>query len=162
MCENLTVGDFFQQYIRGIITFFCSFFSSSSSFSIISSYLPCIQCFYLTRAVSQVTTKVNKPVDIPPPPVKKTRPLVPTPRSRGVRLSVPWVNGAICTPVPEEDVIVLEGEEEDDGVEVEVLEDRRDTASLYQQVCSVVVSDTVVLGSFNSDDGKDKENVTRK
>lgn len=57
---------------------------------------------------------------------------------------------------------MLEGEEEDDGVEVEVLEDRRDTASLYQQVCSVVVSDTVVLGSFNSDDGKDKENVTRK
>ena len=91
--------------------------------------------------VSQVTTRVTKPVDIPPPPVKKTRPLVPTPRSRGVRLSVPWANGAICTPVPEEDVIVLDGEEEDDEaeVEVEVLEDRRDTESLYQQVCSVVV-----------------------
>ncbi|XP_015764855.1 PREDICTED: kinesin-like protein KIF20B [Acropora digitifera] len=83
--------------------------------------------------LNQVTTRVNKPVDIPPPPVKKTRPLVPTPRSRGVRLSVPWANGAICTPAPEEDVIVLEGEEEDDGAEVEVLEDRRDTESLYQQ-----------------------------
>lgn len=95
--------------------------------------------FYLIHVASQVTTRVNKPVDIPPPPVKKTRPLVPTARSRGVRLSVPWANGAICTPAPEEDVIVLEGEEEDDGAEVEVLEDRRDTESLYQQVCCVVV-----------------------
>ena len=110
----------------------------------------------------QVTTRVNKPVDIPPPPVKKTRPLVPTARSRGVRLSVPWANGAICTPAPEEDVIVLEGEEEDDGAEVEVLEDRRDTASLYQQVCSVVVPGPLLLGRYNNDACKDNENVTRK
>lgn len=57
---------------------------------------------------------------------------------------------------------MLEGEEEDDGAEVEVLEDRRDTASLYQQVCSVVVPDTLVLGRYNNDACKDNENVTRK
>lgn len=79
-----------------------------------------------------------------------------------MRLSVPWANGAICTPAPEEDVIVLEGEEGHDEAEVEVQEDRRDTASLYQQVCSVVVPGPLLLGRYNNDSGIDNENVTRK
>ncbi|XP_067050248.1 kinesin-like protein KIF20B [Acropora muricata] len=119
---------------------FQGFFCGKGRASMIVNVSMCASMFDETLHVmkfsaiaKKVTTRVNKPVDIPPPPVKKTRPLVPTPRSRGMRLSVPWANGAICTPAPEEDVIVLEGEEEDDGAEVEVLEDRRDTASLYQQ-----------------------------
>ncbi|XP_015772898.1 PREDICTED: kinesin-like protein KIF20A [Acropora digitifera] len=119
---------------------FQGFFCGKGRASMIVNVSMCASMFDETLHVmkfsaiaKKVTTRVNKPVDIPPPPVKKTRPLVPTPRSRGVRLSVPWANGAICTPAPEEDVIVLEGEEEDDGAEVEVLEDRRDTESLYQQ-----------------------------
>ncbi|XP_068755387.1 kinesin-like protein KIF20B [Montipora capricornis] len=89
----------------------------------------------------KVTTKVTKPVDIPPPPAKKTRPLVPTPRSKAVRLSVPWANGAICTPAPEGDVTGLEEEEvnEDEDVGVEVFENGSDKESVYQQQLVSVV-----------------------
>ena len=105
----------------------------------------------------QVTTKVSKPVDIPPPPTKKTRPLIATPRSKAVRLSVPWANGAICTPAPEGDVTGLEEEEvnEDEDVGVEVFENGSDKESVYQQVRSVNLIETVLCnlslwGSFSN------------
>ncbi|KAK2570806.1 Kinesin-like protein KIF20B [Acropora cervicornis] len=103
---------------------FQGFFCGKGRASMIVNVSMCASMFDETLHVmkfsaiaKKVTTRVNKPVDIPPPPVKKTRPLVPTAPSRGVRLSVPWANGAICTPAPEEDVIVLEGEEGDDEAE---------------------------------------------
>ena len=96
-------------------------------------------------------------MDIPPPPAKKTRPLAPTPRSKAVRLSVPWAKGTICTAPPEGDATVLEEEEmnEDEDVGVDVLENGSHKESVYQQVRSVDLIEAVVCnlslwGSFSN------------
>ena len=82
---------------------------------------------------SQVTTRVTKPIDIPPP-AKKQRTLAPNPRSKANRLSIPWVNGAVSTPAPLGDETLLEEEDEDEEVETVPVEGR-DEASVYGQVC---------------------------
>ena len=69
-----------------------------------------------------------------PPPAKKPRDVAPTPRSKPARLSVPWANGALSTPAPPGDASLMEGEVEDE--EVEIVEAGRDEASVYQQVRS--------------------------
>ena len=77
----------------------------------------------------QVTTRVSKPVDIPPP-TKKARTLAGTPRSKPARPSVPWINGALCTPAPSDDALVeVEEENEEESVMVE--------PNAYQQVCDL-------------------------
>lgn len=68
-----------------------------------------------------------------PPPAKKPRASAPTPRSKPPRLSVPWANGAVCTPAPSADGPLIEDENEDEQ-EVEIVEGGTDEASIYQQV----------------------------
>ena len=81
----------------------------------------------------QVTTRVSKPVDLPPPS-KKVRPSAPTPRSKPARPSVPWANGAFATPAPTDEAPIVEVDEEDE-------ESGGTTAELgaYQQVCEKLV-----------------------
>lgn len=64
-----------------------------------------------------------------PPPSKKARDSVPTPRSKPARPSVPWANGALTTPAPPDDAPIPEVDEEDE-------ENEATTAELgaYQQV----------------------------
>ena len=81
----------------------------------------------------QVTTKVTKPVDMPPP-AKKPRVPAATPRSKPARLSVPWANGALSTPAPPVDASLAEINEENDDGEVETVEAGSDGANVYQQV----------------------------
>lgn len=77
----------------------------------------------------QVTTRVTKPVDLPPPS-KKARASAATPRSKPARPSVPWANGALATPAPPDDAPILEEEEEDKENEATTAE-----IGAYQQVC---------------------------
>ncbi|KAL9968581.1 hypothetical protein ACROYT_G020690 [Oculina patagonica] len=65
----------------------------------------------------KVTTRVSKPVDLPPPS-KKPRALAPTPRSKPTRMSVPWANGALCTPAPPDDAPLVEEDEENEEGEI--------------------------------------------
>ncbi|XP_068698527.1 kinesin-like protein KIF20A isoform X1 [Montipora foliosa] len=121
---------------------FQAFFCGKGRASMIVNVNMCASMFDETLHVmkfsaiaKKVTTKVTKPVDIPPPPTKKTCPLAPTPSSKAVRLSVPWAKGTICTAAPEGDITVLEEEKvnEDEDVGVEVLENGSDKESVYQQ-----------------------------
>ncbi|XP_068698526.1 kinesin-like protein KIF20A isoform X2 [Montipora foliosa] len=127
---------------------FQAFFCGKGRASMIVNVNMCASMFDETLHVmkfsaiaKKVTTKVTKPVDLPPPPAKKTRPLAPTPRSKAVRLSVPWAKGTICTVPPEGDDTVLEEEEmnEDEDVGVEVLENGSHKESVYQQQLANVV-----------------------
>lgn len=77
----------------------------------------------------EVTTRVTKPVDLPPPS-KKARASAATPRSKPARPSVPWANGALATPAPTDDAPILEEAEEDEENEAKTAE-----LGAYQQVC---------------------------
>ena len=70
-----------------------------------------------------------------PPPAKKSRALSATPRPKPTRVSIPWTNGALCTPAHPVDESLAEINEEDDDEEVEIGEGQ---ASAYQQVCETV------------------------
>ena len=70
-----------------------------------------------------------------PPPAKKSRALSATPRPKPTRLSIPWANGALCTPAHPVDESLAEINEEDGDEEVEIGEGQ---ASVYQQVCETV------------------------
>ena len=70
-----------------------------------------------------------------PPPAKKSRALSATPRSKPTRVSIPWANGALCTPAHPADESLAEINEEDGDEEVEIGEGQ---ASAYQQVCETV------------------------
>ena len=76
-----------------------------------------------------MTTRVTKPVDLPPPS-KKARASSATPRSKPARPSVPWANGALSTPAPPDDAPILEVDEENDETEATTAEH-----GAYQQVC---------------------------
>lgn len=78
----------------------------------------------------QVTTRVSKPVDLPPPP-KKVRASAPTPRHKPARPSVPWANGALATPAPPDDTPIVEVDEEEEATTAE--------HDSYQQVCEKLV-----------------------
>ena len=71
-----------------------------------------------------------------PPPAKKPRALSATPRPKPTRLSIPWANGALCTPAHPVDESLAEINEGDGDEEVEIGEGQ---ASAYQQVCERVI-----------------------
>ena len=81
----------------------------------------------------QVTTRVSKPVDLPPPP-KKARASAPTPRHKPARPSVPWANGALATPAPPDDAPIVEVDEEEEESGATTVEH-----DSYQQVCEKLV-----------------------
>lgn len=93
------------------------------------TYLNILLFFYF-----QVTTRVSKPVDLPPPS-KKVRASAPTPRSKPARPSVPWANGAFATSAPPDDAPLVEVDEEDEESEATTAE-----PGAYQQVCGKLVS----------------------
>ena len=81
----------------------------------------------------QVTTRVSKPVDLPPPP-KKARASAPTPRHKPARPSVPWANGALATPAPPDNAPIAEVDEEEEESGATTVEH-----DSYQQVCGKLV-----------------------
>lgn len=81
----------------------------------------------------QVTTRVSKPVDLPPPP-KKARAPAPAPRHKPARPSVPWANGALATPAPPDNAPIAEVDEEEEESGATTVEH-----DSYQQVCGKLV-----------------------
>lgn len=67
-----------------------------------------------------------------PPPAKKPRALSATPRPKPTRPSIPWANGALCTPAHPVDESLADINEENGDEEVEICESQTST---YQQVC---------------------------
>ena len=83
---------------------------------------------FLNFCYFQVTSRVSRPVDLPPPS-KKMNTSAPTPHSIPAKPSVPWANGAFTTPSPQENVPILEINKEDEEIEA-----RPAGLGAYQQV----------------------------
>ena len=75
----------------------------------------------------QVTTRVSKPVDLPPPE-KRAGALASTQRSKPARPSVPSIKGALQTPAPCDGTLT----DGDEDIEEESAIMERNP---YQQVC---------------------------